>query len=105
MTNAEAWFNNSLRPRKPEGSLGQPRTATSTLTQLLNYAADAAVGRNLSFLSFLLFDWVGVLWPQLSKVLKLVRWARRATPSFSRILLPSADRQPKINDQARSASL
>ena len=30
-----------------------------------------------SFLSFLLFDWVGVLWPQLSKVLKLVRWARR----------------------------
>ena len=23
------------------------------------------------------FDWVGVLWPQLSKVLKLVRWARR----------------------------
>ena len=23
MTNAEAWFNNSLRPRKPEGSLGQ----------------------------------------------------------------------------------
>ena len=22
VTNAEAWFNNSLRPRKPEGSLG-----------------------------------------------------------------------------------
>ena len=22
-------------------------------------------------------DWVGVLWPQLSKVLKLARWARR----------------------------
>ena len=33
----------------------------------------------LTFLScpFSLFDWVGVLWPQLSKVLKLVRWARR----------------------------
>ena len=30
----------------------------------------------LSFLSFLFFDWVGILWPQLSKVLKLVRWAR-----------------------------
>ena len=30
-----------------------------------------------SFLSFLFFDWVGVLWPQLSKVLKFVRWARR----------------------------
>ena len=28
-----------------------------------------------SFLSFILFDWVGVLWPQLSKVLKPVRWA------------------------------
>ena len=28
-----------------------------------------------SFLSFILFDWVGVLWPKLSKVLKLVRWA------------------------------
>ena len=29
-----------------------------------------------SFLSsFLFFDWAGVLWPQLSKVLKLVRWA------------------------------
>ena len=38
VTNAEAWFNKSLRPRKPEGSLdGQPRKATSTLTQLLNY--------------------------------------------------------------------
>ena len=23
MTNAEAWFNDSLRPRKPEGSLGR----------------------------------------------------------------------------------
>ena len=23
MTNAEAWFNISLRPRKPEGSLGR----------------------------------------------------------------------------------
>ena len=31
-----------------------------------------------SFLSFLLFDWVGVLWPQLSKVLKPVRWAGSA---------------------------
>ena len=30
VTNAEARFNNSLRPRKPEGS---------TLTQLLNYDA------------------------------------------------------------------
>ena len=28
-----------------------------------------------SFLSFILFDWVGVLWPQSSKVLKPVRWA------------------------------
>ena len=38
MTNAKAWFNNSLRPRKPEGSLA--RTAQDvhlTLTQLLNY--------------------------------------------------------------------
>ena len=38
MTNAEARFNKSLRPRKPEGSLG--RTAQdvhSTLTQLLNH--------------------------------------------------------------------
>ena len=23
MSNAEAWFNNSLRPRKPEGSVGR----------------------------------------------------------------------------------
>ena len=28
-----------------------------------------------SFLYFILFDWVGILWPQLSKVLKPVRWA------------------------------
>ena len=28
-----------------------------------------------SFLVLFLFDWVGVLWPQLSKVLKPVRWA------------------------------
>ena len=27
------------------------------------------------FSVFLLFDWVGVLWPKLSKVLKLVCWA------------------------------
>ena len=26
-------------------------------------------------LTFLFFDWVGILWPQLSKVLKLVHWA------------------------------
>ena len=32
---------------------------------------------NLFFPVLFLFDWVGVLWPQLSKVLKLVRWARR----------------------------
>ena len=38
VTNAEARFNKSLCPRKPEGSLdGQPRTSISTLTQLLNY--------------------------------------------------------------------
>ena len=41
MTNAEAWFNNSLRPRKPEGSLG--RTAqdghldSHTAPELCNY--------------------------------------------------------------------
>ena len=29
-----------------------------------------------SFRFLFLFDWVGVLWPQLSKVLKPVRWAR-----------------------------
>ena len=28
-----------------------------------------------SFFFLFLFDWVGVLWPQLSKVLKRVRWA------------------------------
>ena len=41
MTNAEVRFNKSLRPRKPEGSLG--RTAQDghlTLTQLLNYDLD-----------------------------------------------------------------
>ena len=42
MSNAEARFNNSLSPRKPEGSLG--RTATSTLSQLLNYDLLAAGG-------------------------------------------------------------
>ena len=38
---------------------------------------------SLNFLSCPLsfFDWVGVLWPQLSKVLKLVRWARRVQGS------------------------
>ena len=38
MTNVEARFNIALHPRKPEGSLGRTaRTATSTLTQLLQY--------------------------------------------------------------------
>ena len=32
---------------------------------------------NLSFTVIFLFDWVGVLWPGFSKVLKLVRWALR----------------------------
>ena len=30
---------------------------------------------NLFFPVVFLFDWVGVLWPQLSKVLKPVRWS------------------------------
>ena len=30
---------------------------------------------NLFFPVLFLFDWMGVLWPQLSKVLKPVRWA------------------------------
>ena len=38
MTNAEARFSKCLHPWKPEVHLdGQPRTSTSTLTQLLNY--------------------------------------------------------------------
>ena len=37
MTNAEARFSNSLRARKPEGSLGRTaQDGTSTLTQLLS---------------------------------------------------------------------
>ena len=49
MTNAEARFNKSLRPRKPEGSLG--RTAQdvhldSHVTQLLNYENTANVKKN-----------------------------------------------------------
>ena len=39
----------------------------------------------LSFRSFFLFDWVGVLWPQLSKVLKPVRWA--GSVPFSQVSL------------------
>ena len=39
-----------------------------------------------SFLSLLFFDWVGVLWPQLSKVLKLVRWAHRGFQARSKDL-------------------
>ena len=38
MTNAEAWFNNSLRPRKPEGSLGRPaQDGRLDYEQFLNY--------------------------------------------------------------------
>ena len=38
VTNAEAQFNNSLRPRKPEGSLGRAaQDVHLTLTQHLNY--------------------------------------------------------------------
>ena len=38
MTNAEARFNKSLRPRKPEGSLGRTAQDVHLLnTQLLNY--------------------------------------------------------------------
>ena len=45
MTNAEARFNNSLRPRKPEGSLGlTAQDGHLTLTQLLNYDFLEVVG-------------------------------------------------------------
>ena len=65
--NAEARFNNSLCPRKPEGSLG--RTAQDV-------HLDSHTAPELLFFPVLfLFDWVGVLWPQLSKVLKPVHWA------------------------------
>ena len=44
MTNAEARFNKSLHPQKPEGSLGRTaQTSTSTLTQLLNYDFDLCI--------------------------------------------------------------
>ena len=46
MTNAEARFNIALRPRKPESSLG--RTATSTLTQHLNYDATMMVKKPIN---------------------------------------------------------
>ena len=39
--------------------------------------------------SFFFFDWVEVLWPQLSKVLKLGRWARR-------VLFPSVSLQKQV---------
>ena len=52
-----------------------------------------------SFRSFFLFDWVGVLWPQLSKVLKPVRW-----PAASLIsLMVSVD--VKHHDYLLAASL
>ena len=47
MTNAEAWFNNSLRPRKPEGSLG--RTAQDV--HLDSHTAPELCYRNLALLS------------------------------------------------------
>ena len=64
-------------------------TATTTTTTATAAAAAAAAtyvtecivcvsghdALNFSFQFLLLFHWVGVLWPQLSKVLKLVRWA------------------------------
>ena len=37
-----------------------------------------------SFRFLFFFDWVGVLWPQLSKVLKLVRWAGRGFQARSK---------------------
>ena len=42
-----------------------------------------------SLLSFLFFDWVGILWSQLSKVLKLARWARR-------VLFPPVSLQKQV---------
>ena len=44
VTNAEAWFNNSLRPRKPEGSSGQPlRLSHSSWTTSYHKSADVDV--------------------------------------------------------------
>ena len=48
---------------------------------------------NLSCRPFL-FDWVGVLWPQLSEVLKLVRWARRVLSPVSLQLVQAAAYAP-----------
>ena len=44
VTNAEAWFNNSLRPWKPEGSSGQPlRLSHSSWTTSYHKSADVDV--------------------------------------------------------------
>ena len=53
-----------------------------------------------SFLSFLFFDWVGVSWPQLSKVLKLVRWASsdRVPGEIKSFCLPVYLRCNGVND-------
>ena len=39
---------------------------------------------NLFFLALFLFDWVGVLWPQLSKVLKSMRCSTSERPSTAK---------------------
>ena len=61
-TNAEAWFNIALRPRKPEGSLG--RTAQDghpTLTQLLNYDSYSQWSSEFSTLVLSPYHTVGLL--------------------------------------------
>ena len=55
VTNAEAWFNNSLRPRKPEGSLG--RTAQDG-------HLDSHTAPELWFIDIVFFFFYGALRPQ-----------------------------------------
>ena len=48
---------------------------TLPLKKRKGLAHDVKDTLHLFFHVLFLFDWVGVLWPQSSKVLKLVRWA------------------------------
>ena len=61
MTNAEAWFNNSLRPRKPEGSLGRTAQGGHLDSDTAPELCDERGARNRMIMKVYATDGGGVL--------------------------------------------
>ena len=79
MTNAEAWFNKSLRPRKPEGSLG--RTAQDG-------HLDSHTAPELCSVSHMIQPFIPHVEPNTKMVVKKCNFIHKVPENWSNVSLP-----------------